>query len=181
MFCVMTVVFTWEASAATAWCPAFAWARAIGSTKWSTNSATDRGAARAVCNRPFQLANFSGGNRCQKPPASRNVGIPLSAEMPAPVKTTTRLACRRAKTAVIQLSVFILRSLDSFFRECMNCRSFLRRLVKFYSTGEQKTADVSPDTSAVRKSPRVRQWHLKQQVRIVLTEEVGRETPVPLF
>src|SRR5258708_39631082 len=57
------------------------------------------------------LATLIGSYCVHRPPAPRNVGMPLSAEMPAPVRATARLAPLSSSAARATLRVWVARGL----------------------------------------------------------------------
>ena len=93
-FCVITVsAGACAASLAMARCAAFGRARRACSRRHSYQPQTRSGWARKASG----VARACASKRDHSPvSASRNVAMPLSAETPAPVKTTGRLLCRRA-------------------------------------------------------------------------------------
>jgi hypothetical protein len=64
-------------------------ARAKAARSSARNDARASGRLMASPSSPSHVPNSSGSNRSQMPPGSRKVGMPDSAEIPAPVKATT--------------------------------------------------------------------------------------------
>src|SRR5262249_44576269 len=73
----------WHSSSTSALCPALGRALAIACRRQSYHSHTRRGSRRKASD----VASSSGLHCFQSPSSPRNVGTPLSAEMPAPVRT----------------------------------------------------------------------------------------------
>jgi hypothetical protein len=98
-FCVTTTTGTACSKAAMARCAGFGAACAIGATTSRKNPASSAGSSRSAASSPGTWAKRSGGNLSQKPPSSRKVAMPLSADTPAPVNTTTCCALRSRSAA----------------------------------------------------------------------------------
>ena len=90
-FCVMTATLATRAQSASARCPAFGSTERTRRARHWYHAHTSAGSAAHACG----VASDSASNRSQSPVcASRNVGTPLSADIPAPVDTTIRCALR---------------------------------------------------------------------------------------
>src|ERR1051325_4594431 len=100
-FCVTT---TAPVSAAMARCAAFGSAARTRPRRHSYHSHTSAGSRANACG----VAKSSARKLRHKPPSPRNVGMPLSAETPAPVKTTT-LRGRSARIAAAASSIVLTR------------------------------------------------------------------------